>query len=47
MKGPAVQKKQDDTILIFRPVITLRNGRKLYARAYGLKAFALKVRKNK
>lgn len=30
--------------LIFRPVITLRNGKKLYAWTYGLKAFPLWVK---
>lgn len=31
--------------VIFRPWITLRSGRRLYAAAYGLKAFALKIRR--
>lgn len=31
--------------VIYRPYITLRNGKKLYASAYGLKAWALKVRR--
>lgn len=30
--------------LIFRAWITLRNGKRLYARDYGLKAFALTVK---
>jgi len=31
--------------VIFRPWITLRNGRRRYAREYGLKAFRLVIRK--
>ena len=30
--------------IIFRPWITLRNGKKLYAAQFGLKAFAIKIR---
>lgn len=30
--------------VIYRPYITLRNGKKLYASAYGLKAWRLEVR---
>ena len=29
--------------VIFRPFITLKNGRRIYASAYGLKAFRLEV----
>lgn len=31
--------------VIYRPWITLRNGKRLYAVAYGLKSWRLKVRK--
>ena len=31
--------------VIYRPWITLRNGRRLYAAAYGLKAWRLVIRK--
>ena len=31
--------------VIYRPWITLRNGRRLYAKAYGLTAWRLLVRK--
>jgi hypothetical protein len=34
-----------DYVLIFRPYITLKNGRRLYASQCGLKAFPLKIRK--
>ncbi|HYS04356.1 MAG TPA: hypothetical protein VEW47_04110 [Candidatus Dormibacteraeota bacterium] len=30
--------------IIYRTVITLRNGKKLYASSYGLKAWRLRVR---
>lgn len=33
-------------VVVFTPYITLRNGRRIYAQAYGLKAFAIKVRKS-
>lgn len=38
-KGP------EGRTVVYRSVITLRNGRKLYAAAYGLKGWPLKVRK--
>jgi hypothetical protein len=31
--------------VIYRPWVTLRNGRRIYATTYGLKAFRLLVRK--
>ena len=33
--------------LIFRPSIKLKNGKRLFAWQYGLKAFALRIRKDK
>lgn len=33
--------------VIFRPFITLKNGKRLYAWQYGLKAFMLRIRKKK
>jgi hypothetical protein len=41
MKSP---KQPSETQVIFRPYITLRNGRRLYAHQVGLKAFPIKVR---
>lgn len=32
---------------IYTTVVTLKNGRKLYASDYGLKAFRISVRRNK
>jgi hypothetical protein len=40
-----VQKVPQGFTVIFRPWITLRNGKRLYAAAYGLKAFRLVIRK--
>jgi hypothetical protein len=34
---------KDEYVLIFRPYITLKNGKRLYARWFGLKAFPLRV----
>lgn len=31
--------------VVYTPYITLKNGKRLYAATYGLKAFRLKVRK--
>ena len=36
-----------DYVLIFRPWITLKNGRRLYAASFGLKAWSLRVRRKK
>lgn len=36
--------KADSTGYIYTKWITLRNGQRLYASAYGLKAFRIKVR---
>lgn len=33
--------------VIYRAYITLRNGKRLYAAAYGLKAFPIRVRKKR
>lgn len=33
--------------VIFRPFITLKNGKRLYAWQYGLKAFMIRIRKKK
>jgi hypothetical protein len=40
----AVPEKAD---VIFRPFITLKNGKRLYAWQYGLKAFMIRIRKKK
>lgn len=37
----------DDYEIIFTPVIRLRNGRLLYASAYGLKAWCLRIKRKK
>ncbi len=37
----------EDRILICRPFITLRNGRRIYAHWYGKKAFCFWVKKPK
>lgn len=37
----------DDHEYIYRPFITLRNGRRIYARSYGLTAFRIRVRKKR
>ena len=44
-----MRKKESsgDYVLIFRPYITLKNGRRLYASSYGRKAWPLWVRRNK
>ena len=39
------QKPSEDYEFIFRKFITLRNGKRLDASAYGLQAFRLKVRR--
>ena len=39
------QKPSEDYEFIFRKFITLRNGKRLHASAYGLQAFRLKVRR--
>lgn len=36
-------KKDDDSNYIFRPYITTKDGRKLFAKDYGLKAFKIKL----
>lgn len=38
---------EDDFVLIYRAYITLRNGRRLYARQKGKKAFAFWVPRKK
>lgn len=40
-------EKEDNHNVIYRPWIRTRNGRKIYARHYGLKAFRIKVKKKK
>lgn len=37
------QNKQNDENIIFRPYTTTRNGRKIFAKDYGLKAFKIKL----
>lgn len=36
---------EKDYVVIYRPFITLRNGRRLYARQIGKKAFPIKIKK--
>lgn len=38
------KKKKPKTEVIFRPYITLKNGKRLYASQVGLKAFPIKVK---
>ena len=40
-----VQEEAQGYQVIYRPWITLRSGRRLYASSFGLKAFRLKVHK--
>ncbi len=40
-----VRKVPQGVQVIYRPWITLRNGKRLYAATYGLKAWRLTVRK--
>ncbi len=44
----AIMKKQptpqDEVMYVFRPYITLKNGRKLYASAYGKRAWKIPVK---
>jgi hypothetical protein len=42
VKAPVVM---DEYVVIFRPYITLKNGKRLYARQFGLRAFPLKVKR--
>ena len=42
-----MRKLSNDEVVIFRPFITLKNGRRLYARAYGYKAWRLVIRKRR
>jgi hypothetical protein len=44
MKKPGASSGE---VLIFRPYITLKNGRRLYASSFGLKAWPLRVRRKK
>lgn len=37
--------EKDDEEVIFTPVIRLRNGKRIFASSYGLKAFRIVVRK--
>ncbi len=37
-------RDKSETKVIFRPYITLRNGKRLYAYQVGLKAFPIKVK---
>ena len=39
--------KHDDKDYIFVAYITLRNGQKIYAKQYGLKAFRIAVKRSK
>ena len=40
-----MERKKSSSKCIFRPYITLKNGRRIYARQYGLKAFPIPVKK--
>ena len=40
-------KKEVDYDLVFSPYITLKNGRRIYARQYGKKAFCFKRNRGK
>ena len=43
--GKPGKKPEGEYVVVFTKYITLRNGRRLYASNYGLKAFAIRVRK--
>jgi hypothetical protein len=43
----ATPAKTDDTEIIFTKTIRLRNGKVLYAAAYGLQAFRIRVRRRR
>lgn len=40
-------KHDDDYEIIFRPFITTKDGRKIWASQYGKKAFPIKIRRKK
>lgn len=37
----------DNYVVIFRPFITLKNGKRIYAKSFGKKAFPIKIKINK
>ena len=41
------KKARTDEVVIYRPFITLKNGRRLYAAAYGYRAWRLVIRKRR
>jgi hypothetical protein len=43
-RSPSLFQEGDETV-IYTAYITLKNGKRLYAWQYGLKAFRLKIRK--
>jgi len=43
-KGKGKKPDPERVTVVYTPYITLRNGKRLYARNYGLKVFALKIR---
>ena len=40
-------QKRDEAVIFFAAYITLKNGKRLYAKDYGYKAWPLKIRKPK
>jgi hypothetical protein len=46
-KGSNPRPDADDETVIFTRYITLRNGKRIFASAYGLDAFRIKVRKKR
>jgi len=45
MKQKEAEKAPESKTVIYTAYITLRNGKRLYAAAYGFKAFRIEVRK--
>ncbi len=45
MKDEKQEVQEDDETVRYTAYITLKNGKRLYAWQYGLKAFRLKIRK--
>ena len=43
----ATSDEEPKVLVIYRPFITLRDGRRIYARDYGRKAFAIPAKEEK
>ncbi len=45
--GPKMKNRNKNMIVIFRPYMDLKNGKRIYAKDYGKKAFRIEVPVNK